>query len=203
MKLIAILTLSAQLFLPDSGVIRNSAPRQTTGWLGLYCNKTCALQPATLEYALIANDPDRLDAATSPRGALFVFREVAGLKAGPIAEAMFALDGDLAHDTVLPMTLNGDAYELRVTAANPLYEKAVITLRHGDRSQVIYRMRDEIDEAHIALNFAGDLDGDGKLDLVMTNSPKYSWYPTTLYLSSAAKPGELVREVVTVDRYSC
>jgi hypothetical protein len=38
MKLIAILTLSAQLFLPDSGVIRNSAPRQTTGWLGLYCN---------------------------------------------------------------------------------------------------------------------------------------------------------------------
>jgi hypothetical protein len=128
---------------------------------------------------------------------------VPGLKAGPIAEAIFASDADLSHDTVLPMTLNGETYELRVTAANRLYEKAVITLRHGDRSQVIYRMRNEIDEAHLALNFAGDLDGDGKLDVVMTNSPKYSWYPTTLYLSSAAKSGELVREVVTADRYSC
>lgn len=203
MKLLAILTLSAQIFLPYEGVFRDSAPRKTTGWLGLYCNQTCALQPATLEYALIANDPDRLNAATKPRGALFVFREVPGLKAGPVAEAIFALDGDLAYDTVLPMTLNGDSYELRVTAANRLYEKAVITLRHGDQSQVIYRMRNEIDEAHISLNFAGDLDGDGRLDLVMTNSPKYSWYPTTLYLSSAAKPGELVREIVTADRYSC
>lgn len=203
MKLIAILTLSAQIFLPQEGVFRESAPRQTTGWLGLYCNQTCALQPATLEYALIANDPDRIDAATRPRGALYVFREVPGLKAGPIAEAIFESDAPLSHDTVIPMTLNGEAYELRVTAANRLYEKAVITLRHGDRSQVIYRMQKEIDEAHLELNFAGDLDGDGKLDLVMTNSPKYSWYPTTLYLSSAAKPGELVREIVTADRYSC
>ena len=89
MKLIAILTLSAQLFVPHEGVFRDSAPRKTTGWLGLYCNETCALQPATLEYALLANDPDRLNAATRPRGAVYVFRDVAGLKAGPIAEAMF------------------------------------------------------------------------------------------------------------------
>lgn len=203
MNLIAILTLAAQLFLPHEGVFRDSAPRKTTGWLGLYCNETCALQEATLEYALIANDPDRLNAATKPRGAWFVFREVPGLKAGPVAEAVCASDAPLSHNTVLPMTLHGEAYELRVTAADQLLHKAVITLRHGGESQVIYRMQNEIDEAHVALHFAGDLDGDGKLDLVMTNSPKYSWYPTTLYLSSAAKPGELVREVVTADRYSC
>ena len=38
--------------------------------------------------------------------------------------------------------------------------------------------------------WAGDLDGDGKLDLLVNNSAYY--WDTTLYLSSLAKPGELV-----------
>ena len=203
MKLLALMMFSALIFEPGEGLFRETAPRQTEGWLGLYCGEICELRPARLEYRLIANDKDRLDAETRPRGAFFVFRDVPGMKTGPVPEAPFEEHSALAHDAVVPLVLKGEKYELSVRAADRMFHKAVITLRHGSVSQVIYRMPEFVDEGHLQLAFAGDLDGDGKLDLIMSNSPKYSYYPLTLYLSTAAKPGELVGEAAQADRYSC
>ena len=197
-----VLLLSALIFQPGDGIFRESAPRQTEGWLGLYCNGTCALVPASLEYAVDARDEERLTAVSRPRDALVVFRDVPGVAAGPVARAPFELES-LQWNTVMPLVLNGSKYELRITAKNQYLEKAVISLRHEGVSQVIFRMPEFVDEAHVSLRFAGDLDHDGKLDLIMSNSGKYSYHPLQLYLSSAAKSGELVREVATWDRYGC
>ena len=49
---------------------------------------------------------------------------------------------------------------------------------------------DEVPDASQILSWAGDLDGDGKLDLIISHD---SWQvDVALYLSSLAQPGELV-----------
>ncbi|MBL8242314.1 MAG: hypothetical protein JNM66_33115 [Bryobacterales bacterium] len=47
---------------------------------------------------------------------------------------------------------------------------------------------------YVNLLWAGDLDGDGRLDLLFEDTG-YNWYSTRLFLSSAAKPGQFVGEV--------
>ena len=196
------LLLAAMLFQPGEGVFRSEAPRQTQGWLGLYCGQKCELRPASIEYTLDARDEDRINAFSRPREALLLFREVPGLVAGPVAEAYFESES-LRRNAVVPLTLGDAKYELRVTAKSEYLEGGVVTLRYGGVSQAIFRMPEFVDEAHLSLRFAGDLDGDGKLDLIMSNSWKYSLHPVQLYLSSAAKKGELVREVAVGERSSC
>ncbi len=51
----------------------------------------------------------------------------------------------------------------------------------------------------LSVQWAGDLDGDGRLDLVTKLSPKYSFYPRRLYLSSAAEEGMMVGLVPALD----
>ena len=48
------------------------------------------------------------------------------------------------------------------------------------------------DDPHFSLEWAGDLDQDGKPDLIMTLTQKYSSLPTILFLSSKASAGDLV-----------
>jgi hypothetical protein len=196
------LLLAAMVFQPGEGVFRSEAPRKTDGWLGLYCGRICALQPASLEYAVDARDPNRLNAVSRPGEAFLLFRDVPGLTPGPVAEAPFENES-LGWKSVVPLALGEARYELRVTARTQFLEGGAITLKHGGVSQVLYRMPELVDEAHVSLRFAGDLDRDGKLDLIMTNSPKYSVSPFQLYLSSAARAGELVREVAMWERSAC
>jgi hypothetical protein len=44
------------------------------------------------------------------------------------------------------------------------------------------------------------LDRDGRLDLLVTFSQKYSYHPRQLLLSSGARSGELLAEVARYDR---
>ena len=190
--LLAVLVAATpMIWEPSDGFhFRAEAPRVTTGWLGLYCNGTCALRPATLEYRVDPQFDDLLYTATRPAGARFVFRDV--LLEGPVT----SLDFEPAFPIAL--ALNGEAYELRVSA-----DGAVLTLHHRERSQVLYRMPEFTDEPHMTVLFAGDLDRDGKLDLIANLSWKYSLHPLQLFLSSAAGEGELVREVARFERSSC
>lgn len=196
------LLLAAMLFQPGEGVFRSEAPRNTEGWLGLYCHQKCELLPASIEYTLDPRDEDRINAFSRPREALLLFRDVPGLEAGPVAEGSFEMES-LGWKSVVPITLGDAKYELEVSAKNEYLERGLVTLRHGGASQVIFRMPEFVDDAHLSLRFAGDLDGDGRLDLIMANSWKYSLHPIQLYLSSAAKSGELVREVAVAERSSC
>src|SRR5262245_65556102 len=47
------------------------------------------------------------------------------------------------------------------------------------------------DEPHFTVHWAGDLDRDGRLDMLVTFSHKYSYHPRQLLLSSGARSGEL------------
>ena len=49
------------------------------------------------------------------------------------------------------------------------------------------------DEGSPRIHWAGDIDGDGKLDLILNETPKYSYGLYALYLSSAATRGPVAR----------
>jgi hypothetical protein len=100
-----------------------------------------------------------------------------------------------ADERRLAITLGPAAYELTLDSTDPDFCDATITLSDGRASQTLYVPGGhpfDCDAPHFSVQWAGDLDGDRRLDLVTTFSPKYSWYPRQLFLSSAARPGELV-----------
>ena len=59
------------------------------------------------------------------------------------------------------------------------------------------------DDASPHLVFAGDLDRDGRLDLIFDTTDHYNLSRPVLFLSSAAGKGELVRAVATHDAVGC
>jgi hypothetical protein len=67
----------------------------------------------------------------------------------------------------------------------------LLQFRQGERVQTLYRFAKGWREQRVELVWAGDLDGDDKLDLVVDHEGM------TLYLSSWAAAGQLVGRVAT------
>lgn len=59
------------------------------------------------------------------------------------------------------------------------------------------------DEGFQELIWAGDIDGDKKLDLVLTLSKKYSHYPYYLYLSKGTESGLFLQNVAYTESFGC
>ncbi len=76
-----------------------------------------------------------------------------------------------------------------------------IVIEYEGRSQMLWDFHRDgnatlaWDDPHFSLEWAGDLDQDGKPDLIMILTQKYSSLPTFLFLSSKADLGELLKRV--------
>ena len=110
----------------------------------------------------------------------------------------------LKPGTTLRFTFEGKHYELKT--------KEKVFTKHGNQSyegvillngkQIVRRTN--LDKVDFSLMFAGDIDGDGKLDLVFNLSGEFGEVYVALYLSSCALPGQQVRKVSeVVDDYGC
>ena len=95
----------------------------------------------------------------------------------------------------------------------PNYCDAVIILTQGERTQKLFDAAGpgttndpalvvSCDEPHFTVHWAGDLDRDGRLDMLVTFSHKYSYHPRQLFLSSGARSDELVAEVARYERFA-
>jgi hypothetical protein len=133
------------------------------------------------EYVTVQSQPD----------VTFAARCIPQLRAGPIVPAGIT-NWSLQSDGALSVTLGRRKYQVYIESAQTDRADARIVFTEGGRRQVLYSADGFVDEPHYDVIWAGDLDRDGQLDLVVNLHRKYSWHPYRLLLSSLASKGQLV-----------
>ena len=165
-----------------------------SGWLG-WTWKSNTLVPLTL----VVRDR-RTDGPSEPEVTVettsdvtFAVRCVRGFQAGTIRSAD-VVNHRLVSDGPLRVALGDRRYEVRLRSARADLSDATVTLSDGQQTQVLYSADGVVDDPHFDVEWAGDLDRDGRLDLVVNLSRKYSVHPHRLLLSSRAEKNQLVGE---------
>ena len=130
---------------------------------------------------------------------------VDGLRAGPLPVAL-SEEQPLSAQVELPFALKTTQYRL-VTRCRPVDDafRCQVSLDSSAGSQVLFdESGEKVGDAPAdfrsdgpSLLFAGDLDGDGRVDLLIDTSDSKLMSRPTLYLSGAAKDGEQVHEVAS------
>jgi hypothetical protein len=197
------------------------AVREETTWLGLfikpgtYDQKTRESHLAVTRVRLMPRNESGTVVyrfVTTPRGAALLLSGVPRLSAG--AAVTVSQDIDLgAERREAEFSLGRRLYRIRLDSTASNYCDAVITLIQGGRRQTLFdaagpgttndpALMVSCDEPHFTVHWASDLDRDGRLDMMVTFSQKYSYHPRQLFLSSGARSGELVAQVARYDRFA-
>lgn len=116
----------------------------------------------------------------------------------------------LAKTSPISLTLAGRHYELKVVGDEAekcgeqlLPHEAKLVLAFGDTNQVLYSLEGCGNDAGWSLVWAGDLDGDDKLDLYVNVNQHYNVSERRLFLSSQSKNGQLVKEIAEFITTGC
>lgn len=202
-------------------------------WLALRVDMAeAALLPttvrvATVEDVLLDGPGERSGQAVSSQpadDAILMFLRGPALVAGMVEQARVDMTHeDSRHRFERALAFRDVHYRLRsectprggAPVGGQLQFDCVIVLRDmgTGREQVLVRMDGYAtgpgesawlgDDAAPALLFAGDLDRDGELDLLFDTSHHYNVARPTLFLSSQAGAGELLREVAEHEATGC
>jgi hypothetical protein len=83
-----------------------------------------------------------------------------------------------------------------------LNETSKLVLSEGSIRQTLYSV-ESCDDCSWQIKWAGDLDGDGKLDFYIQLSPHYNAAIMKVFLSSGAENGKLVKEAAEFTTTGC
>ncbi|HEX8495216.1 MAG TPA: hypothetical protein VF658_20565 [Pyrinomonadaceae bacterium] len=208
----------------ETGEFHGDEVKARTGerWLGLYLtNKGSFLIDSILTVAIVKDemvDSDDSHAKTGKRVSvnhqpipILLVKGAKGLQPGPVSTVF---NGTLHLPTTMAVEfpLGGSVYSLDVvtkdTSREPYisFSDAKLVLTKDDETkQVLYDLggKGGPAEAYWQLLWAGDMDGDNKLDLYVQVSYHYNVSLKKLFLSSQAKKGKLVREVGEFHTVGC
>jgi hypothetical protein len=164
------------------------------GWLG-WTWTSAMVQPVRLVVRNRPKDSPQQEeeevTVESKPAVTFAVRCVSGVRAGKIHDAGIA-NHDLHYDGPLNISIGKLRYELRLQAKERSLADASVIMTDGRRTQVLYSADGFADDPHFRVVWAGDLDRDGKLDLVVNLHRKYSYHPYRLLLSTKALGTHLV-----------
>lgn len=136
---------------------------------------------------------------------VLLLRGIAGIEEGPVTRAFDGWDW-LNPGVTREMGLAGKTYRLYAFGQGEdkwnIRDYGLI-LNSGGASQELVGYETCCDDSMPALIWAGDLDGDGALDLYLELSNHYNVARRTLFLSSLAGEGELVGKAAEFVTYGC
>jgi hypothetical protein len=151
---------------------------------------------------------------------LFLIRGIAGLKPARIQCANLTESKQLGPNETLAFKFGGTQYTLSIktwksntkdpgedTSESNYFDMQEISLSDGKQTQIV----NSLPNIHLpadttfgpTLLWAGDLDRDGKLDLLMDTSHYDNRSEWTLFLSSGVPAGDFVRKVARFITYGC
>lgn len=206
-----------QLALPGEGFHGDEVPaRNGETWWALVVDGGSARLQSSVVAVKAVEDPILDEAGqTSGRSVavpglqpLVLLRGLPALKAGPVPQALALSEArPLAPDEKIALVLGERRWTLsnrcrRVdgdsNSADPRpHLDCTIVLDDGNRAQELapggqsYIEEGEPPSTEASLLFAGDLDGDGQVDLLIDTSDHYNLDRPTLFLSGGRKDGQL------------
>jgi hypothetical protein len=143
-------------------------------------------------------DEDRVTVAWYPNTIRYAVRCVPTVRAGRMESAQ-VMNHELQYSGPLEIALGKKRYTVRLERLREDLTDAHVVLSDGMVRQVLYSTESFVDDPHFFVEWAGDLDRDGRLDLVVNLSRKYSVHPHRLLLSSKATKSELVGEAAVFE----
>ncbi|KGQ19317.1 hypothetical protein LF41_2967 [Lysobacter dokdonensis DS-58] len=215
--LAATMSVDATALQPLGTFHGNSAvARDGEAWLALRLDGDDAALVATKVQVrkITEGDEEETEVAATVPDAMMLVRGK-GLAEGAVPVAPIADSNAAEH--ALP--LGERRFDVRTVCVDDgerggqLRVKCEVRLQEGAKQQVLLRMDGYREAANPApviadekapkLLFAGDLDRDGALDLIMDTASRSNVSKPTLYLSSKAGEGELVGEAATNETTGC
>lgn len=180
-------------------------------WMGLFKDgDKFVVRSTRLRVKKIAN-PDLYDlevTATRKGDAVFLFRDLPNIKESVIPTAF--LVNDDADEILKPGTreLNFNGIHYALILENPTSDEypgkgSTLTLVADGKEQTLRYLPDGCNDCSWTLLWAGDLDADGNLDLLMDLADHYNVEDRVLFLSSKADADKLVKFSANFYSYGC
>jgi hypothetical protein len=172
-------------------------------WLGIFKTAGGSELKSTRVHIKSSEEPDARKAVVDSEDTpLFLVRGLRNAQPGVLPTAKVLGSEDPGPGQRVTLAFRGTESSLFLRA-NPGEEEAYdLVFESGQRRQVLYESYGR-NEGRIQVIWAGDLDHDGRLDFVVDYAEDDAGSAPTLFLSSQAKPGELVGEAADFPQYCC
>jgi hypothetical protein len=164
---------------------------------------TCVLRQARVQAAPLwltearPRTKDGVEISTPDVGEAVLLLRGLQLEARPVPTVLdLRVEGNTAGDQKVVGTFQGEPFELWSESMGEKSAKAILRLRMGSNTHALLVLED-CDDCTWDLLWAGDVDGDGRLDALMGTTHPHNKGLMRLFLSSKAKAPQLAALAAT------